>query len=150
MRFVSTKILKRVLLAIGLIGAASALGGCHRFHRAPPEEKAQMIRKMAKSKLDLNEEQLVKFDALSVELVALANEMKQHRQQNKELLIGAFEKNSLSAQDLQNAYKQRQAIIDARVPEITSKIAELSSVLNSEQRQEIVEFVRDHLDHDEK
>lgn len=135
----------RKFLVAASIAAVAVLGvSCHRFNHRSPEQKAAFINGRISSKLDLNDDQEKKLKDVSDEIVDLASEFKALRDRDHEALVALVKSPEMDQAQVLAAFKEREAKIDAKLPGILAKVAELHKTLTDEQRTQIVEMIESH------
>ncbi|MEW8033430.1 MAG: Spy/CpxP family protein refolding chaperone [Candidatus Thiodiazotropha endolucinida] len=126
--------------------ATLMLGGCAHHYKTPEQRADYFTEKIAK-KLDLNDEQKVKLDAIKDEMLAVREEMKGKREETRNTV-----NDLLSApvfdQDMAVALVNgRVEDISAQSPRIIAALAGFWDSLNPEQQANIREKLEKHFDH---
>lgn len=118
------------------------LTGCK--HQA---QRSGFIFDMVAYKLDMTDEQEVKWYAVRDEMKRLRDEAKQDKQTHINTLIGMINDDSLDQQQALNLVLQHQEKVATAAPSVIAKLAEFHLTLTPEQKEKIVDKIESHLDH---
>ncbi|MDH5548156.1 MAG: hypothetical protein OEZ43_21480 [Gammaproteobacteria bacterium] len=126
------------------------LSGCTRHHS--PEDKADYIVHKISKKMDLNEDQRSKLEAVKDEIMQHHAEHKAYKQQMIDDLIAEIEKPELDQNVLLGMVNHHKMTVEKVSPGVIEKLAVFHASLNDEQKKHMVEKIkifRKHFDHDE-
>lgn len=128
-------------LALGLVGALS-LGAvaCH-FGRGTPEARAEFLVSRAKSKLDLNDTQGAKLDAIKAEWLSFHNEMKGTREQDRAWVKTELMKDKIDVDAAAQLIARRRQALDAKIPVFLARLSDFHASLSPDQKKEVVELI---------
>jgi sterol desaturase/sphingolipid hydroxylase (fatty acid hydroxylase superfamily)/Spy/CpxP family protein refolding chaperone len=135
---------RKLMIAASLVAVGLLAVSCHRFRKHDPESRAAFIQDRISGKLDFDETQEAKLKDVTGEVVALVKEFKALRARDHAALIELVNTPELDQERVLSGIAERRALIDARLPQIVAKYAELHKTLTPEQRKEIVEMIEDH------
>jgi hypothetical protein len=130
---------------IGILGLAG-LVGCKRFHNLSPEEKREKFTAVASSRLSLTDQQKPQLDAVVQEVVNLMEQMRQSREQDLAWVLDQVRGPELDQQGVLKIYEDRKAKLDAAIPNIVARLAELHRTLDDEQKAKLAKFIEKHRD----
>jgi len=122
-----------IFAIIGILGFT--LSACGHNHN--PEEKAEwMVHKITR-KLDLNEDQQTKLQAVADEFIQHHRAQRQNKQQHMESLLAEIRKPEIDKAVLTQMFEQHQADIAQLAPRIIDKLAIFHASLDSEQKEKL-------------
>lgn len=135
----STKVTMAVVLSLGIIGATGAFAA--KEMNKDHEEHAQRAVSMIANKLDLDSTQEQALSALKDQVLIAKNAMHgemQTAQVDVQSLVAAQSFDQGKALEMINA---KTARIDSVAPDLVIALGNFMDSLNSEQKQEILEFM---------
>ena len=138
---------KRILIlstvGVVILGTAFAVGASkgHSGWCGSHDGGQRKIDRVAE-KLDLNETQKAKLQAMQESLLEARQAMSQARAQTFEEVFDLVSSETLDQSQVQGIVKRHQAIVDDFTPEVTTKIADFHAVLTPEQKSKAAEFLK--------
>jgi len=145
--------LRKLLIPFTIIASLTALvlSGCGRHHQ-DPEDKAEWIVHKVSKKLDLNEQQKVKLEAVKTEIMQNYKKHHQNKNQMMDTLLAEIQKPQIDPSVLMGMVNQHQSRVDEVAPGVINKLVEFHASLTEEQKQKLtkkLEKFRKHHQHDE-
>jgi len=137
----STRIITAVLLVAGSSGVVYAFGK-HGDWGMTPAEKAEFVSERVTKKLDLDSQQQQKFDDLAnlvVEIMQQARATREHQVSEISQLLEDPSFNQARALEL---IQQKTQLVNEKAPLVIGSLAVFVDSLNSEQKQELQEFMQ--------
>ena len=137
----STRIITAVLLVAGSSGVVYAFGK-HGDWGMTPAEKAEFVSERVTKKLDLDSQQQQKFDDLAnlvVEIMQQARATREHQVSEISQLLGDPSFNQARALEL---IQQKTQLVNEKAPLVIGSLAVFVDSLNSDQKQELQEFMQ--------
>jgi len=137
----STRIITAVLLVAGSSGVVYAFGK-HGDWGMTPAEKAEFVSERVTKKLDLDSQQQQKFDDLAnlvVEIMQQARATREHQVSEISQLLEDPSFNQARALEL---IQQKTQLVNEKAPLVIGSLAVFVDSLNSDQKQELQEFMQ--------
>ena len=137
----STRIITAVLLIAGSSGVVYAFGK-HGDWGMTPAEKAEFVSERVTKKLDLDSQQQQKFDDLAnlvVEIMQQASATREHQVSEISQLLEDPSFNQARALEL---IQQKTQLVNEKAPLVIGSLAVFVDSLNSDQKQELQEFMQ--------
>jgi len=137
----STRIITAVLLVAGSSGVVYAFGK-HGDWGMTPAEKAEFVSERVTKKLDLDSQQQQKFDDLAnlvVEIMQQARATREHQVSEISQLLEDPSFNQARALEL---IQQKTQLVNDKAPLVIGSLAVFVDSLNSDQKQELQEFMQ--------
>ncbi len=130
--------LRKLLIPFTIIASLTALvlSGCGRHHQ-DPEDKAEWIVHKVSKKLDLNEQQKVKLEAIKTEIMTNYKKHYHSKTQMMDTLLTEIPKSKINPSLLMDMLKQHQTRVDEVAPGVISKLVEFHASLTDEQKQKL-------------
>lgn len=126
-----------------IIGISSI--SCHRGKT--PEQKVERAKEKISSHLELNNQQNLDLDALAVDVLAIYDGMQKQKEADLKLLISTLEPGKkLSAEQIKEIYQVRRKMIDAKLENMSVRIASIVNSLDPEKRAKIQDKLKDRLE----
>ena len=145
--------LRKFFIPFAVVASLTAvtLTACGRHHH-DPEEKAEWIVHKVSKKLDLNDEQKVKLEAVKDEFMRHHDVHKAHKKEMYDKLIAEVVKPQIDQAVLLEMVDQHKTRVEEIAPGVIEKLAVFHASLNQEQKLELKEklekFKKRHV-HDE-
>ena len=134
-----------ILSTVGLVvlGTAFAVGASksHSGWCGSHDNGHRKIDRIAE-KLDLNETQKTKLQAVQESFQGVRQAMSQARGQTFDEVLDLVSSDTLDQSRVQGIVKRHQAIVEDFTPEVTAKIADFHAVLTPEQKSRAAEFLQ--------
>lgn len=126
--------IKKMHILLLLVAFVVSVGptGCYR---KSPEQRAEGIVKAITDKLDLNESQKARLDAMRQEFLAKRPAMKKTREETFDRLITMMRASSLDKSSIASLAEQNKAQADDLIGFLFSKYSEFHAMLSPGQRE---------------
>jgi len=141
---------QKLLTGISLVGSLALLGSfgaCHAhfghgYHHHFDARHIEKIANRIASRLDLDDGQKVRFQALTDKVVARMTEI--HKQHGKlpDAVIAQFESDRFDRQALNSALQGHEQFMRENREFAVSTLEEFHSILTPQQRAKVVEFIK--------
>ena len=133
----------RSLKWVGIIVLGSLLtAGCKHHHG----KHGSFMFDMIAYKLDMTDEQEVKWYAVRDEITRLRDEAKQERYEQMQTLIDMVNADTLDQQQALALVEQHREKMAAAAPSVIAKLADFHATLSGEQKAKIVKKISSHRD----
>jgi hypothetical protein len=129
-----------IILSLGMIAAKS-------WRDMSPEEMVGYIKDKVSDRLDLDDAQVEKLDALIEEIVATHGTLHKDHESDRELALTELGSDEIDQALLLDLYQTRRDAFDERLPKILAKFADFHNALNDEQKAQIIEHMTESHDH---
>lgn len=130
--------MKRKVKVLGLIIASGLIfTACNKS----PEEKAAKVVKVVSHKLDLNDAQTKKAEAVKDEILKIFKERKANRGDRIGRVKSLILSNSLDEDVVKGMMKDRQELMETNFPRVFPLVKEFHASLSTEQKKEMVELL---------
>ena len=128
-----------LLLLIGIL----IIAGCarHRFHKASPEKKVEMIVKKITKELDLDEQQQTKLNQIKTELLDKHKAFHETRSEFVDEIRSQISSSQIDQDKLNAMFTEKEDQFKEMRTFAISKFAEFHAVLTPEQRSKLVEHM---------
>jgi Spy/CpxP family protein refolding chaperone len=139
----STRIITALLLVAGSSGVVYAFSK-HGDWGMKPTEKSEFVSDRVTKELDLDGEQQQKFDHLAnlaIEIMQQARASREHQVSEISQLLEDPSFNQARALEL---IQQKTQLVNEKAPLVISSLAVFLDSLNSDQKQELQEFMQRH------
>lgn len=138
----STKIITTLALTVGLIGGAAAIGkqkfGSH-------EKRAGYVAAYVADELDLDATQSQALDVLKDRILTARQTMKDQSVKDEAMaLLNAESFDRAQALEMVTA---KTAVVNEQAPDLVNALGDFLDSLNSEQKSEITEMMKEHRGH---
>ncbi len=120
------------LLVFAVLIIALTVAGCYR---KTPEQRAEKIVNAIEKKLDLNETQKAKLEAMKQEFLAKAPAMKKTREESYDQLIGLMRSPSIDPGVVTSLVDRNKAQADDLIGFLFAKFTQFYDMLTPEQRE---------------
>jgi len=137
----STRIITAVLLVVGSSGVVYAFSK-HGDWGMTPAEKAEFVSDRVTKKLDLDSQQQQKFDELANLVVGIMQEAKTSREHHVSEISQLLEDPSFNQARALELIQQKTQLVNEKAPLVISSMAVFLDSLNSDQKQELQEFMQ--------
>ncbi len=138
----STKIITTVALTVGLIGGAAAIG---KNHYGSHEKRAGYVVAYIADELELDATQTQALDVLKDQLLAARQTVKEKPMHEEAMaLLNAETFDRAQALEMITA---KTAAVNEQAPEIVNALGDFLDSLNSDQKSEITEIMKEHRGH---
>jgi len=142
----STRIITAVLLVVGSSGVVYAFSK-HGDWGMSSAEKVEFVGDRVTKKLGLDEVQRQNFDLLANTVVEIIDEVKPSREQRISEISELLKAASFDQAQALELVQQRTRLIDEKAPEVIASLAIFVDSLNSDQREQLQEFIQHHRKH---
>ena len=135
----STKIIGAVVVSLSLVTAA----GAYATKQGYGEARAAFVTSYVSHELDLNDEQKLQLTALTDKVMSLKDQFKAQGQplhQDIEQLLNA---DTFDQQKALKMISEKTVFINQAAPEVIAAFAGFLDGLNTEQKAEVMEFLKD-------
>jgi len=132
----------RTLSMIAVVSALLLVVGC----RHSPESKAGLVVGWISYQLDLSQDQELKLGDIKNTVLAAREDAVARQISQKAQLVDLIRSDEISEAQLLELYRQHQAFVESRLPELLNDIAVLHRSLSPAQKEIIVERFEKHLD----
>jgi hypothetical protein len=122
----------QIVIILGMLAVLITSAGCHR---KSSEQRAEHIVNSIAEKLELNEPQKAKLNAMKQEFLAKAPAMKKTREETFDQLIGLMRKPSIDPGVVSGLSEKNRAQADELITFLFSKFSEFHAMLTPEQRE---------------
>lgn len=144
---------RKLFISFAIIASLGALimSGCSRHHHDPAEKAEWVVHKISK-KMDLNDEQKIKLEAVKDELMKHHAEHRQQKRMMLDSLITEVQKPELNQTVLMDMVEHHKTMADKLAPGVIEKLAVFHASLDEEQKTELAEKLqkfKKHFNHDE-
>jgi len=136
----STRIITAVLLVAGSSGVVYAFGK-HGDWGMTPAEKAEFVSERVTKKLDLDSQQQQKFDDLANLIVEIMQQARATREHQVSEISQLLEDPSFNQARALELIQQKTQLVNEKAPLVIGSLAVFVDSLNSEQKQELQEFM---------
>jgi uncharacterized membrane protein len=149
----TSKILLSVVLIGGAVGAVAAYapkpfchrsGGWHASSTAAAMRADWMADRIA-ARLDLNDRQKAKLDALKQQLLGLRESMQQQRGERRALVLGLLAAPTLDQQQILDRVQQKTAMVNDNAGPLVTALAVFTDSLDASQKATLRELVSERL-----
>lgn len=137
----STRIITAVLLVVGSSGAVYAFSK-HGNWGMTPAEKAEFVSERVTKKLDLDSQQQQKFDELANLVVDIMQQAKAGREDQVNEISQLLEDPSFNQARALELIQQKTQLVNEKAPLVIGSLAVFIDSLNSDQKQELQEFMQ--------
>jgi periplasmic protein CpxP/Spy len=127
-------------LAIGIMGC----GGWHHGRHCSPEKAAGFAVKRISSKLDLNDAQRAKLEAIKDEALVKFKEAHGDRDAAHQQAIDLVKKDRLNGADIDKLFTEREEQMKKLKPFVIEKLVEFHAMLTPAQRVKLAELMKEH------
>jgi len=134
--FIIVTVIVVVLLAFGGFAYAKFRGGC-----SGPEGRSEWITSRISQRLDLNEGQKVKLEALRQSFLGLRQDFVKSRSEGRGVMAELLSEPELDRERAQVQFLEHQEALTGQSGEVIDAVAEFSDSLNPEQRETLVEWL---------
>jgi Spy/CpxP family protein refolding chaperone len=132
---------RRRRFGLGFVTALTAIGLLGSCRPRGPEQRTEWITDRISDKLDLNEQQKVKFNELkNTILEARSRHTGEHRQASQEIKAMILSE-KLESQKIQRLIEKRQQIMKQEFDPVFAKLSEFHESLTPEQKREAVKLL---------
>ena len=137
----STRIITAVLLVAGSSGVVYAFGK-HGDWGMTPAEKAEFVSERVTKKLDLDSQQQQKFDDLANLVVEIMQQARATREHQVSEISQLIEDPSFKQARALELIQQKTQLVNDKAPLVIGSLAVFVDSLNSDQKQELQEFMQ--------
>ena len=137
----STRIITAVLLVAGSSGVVYAFGK-HGDWGMTPAEKAEFVSERVTKELGLDSQQQQKFDELANLVVEIMQQAKAGREEQVSEISQLLEDPSFNQARALELIQQKTQLVNEKAPLVIGSLAVFVDSLNSEQKQELQEFMQ--------
>jgi len=137
----STRIITAVLLVAGSSGVVYAFGK-HGDWGMTPAEKAEFVSERVTRTLDLDSQQQQKFDELASLVVDIMTEVRSSRKQQLDEVSQLLQEPSFNQARALELIQQKTQLVNEKAPLVISSLAVFVDSLDSDQKQELQEFMQ--------
>lgn len=137
----STRIITAVLLVVGSSGAVYAFSK-HGNWGMTPAEKAEFVSERVTKKLDLDSQQQQNFDELANLVVDIMQQAKAGREDQVSEISQLLEDPSFNQARALELIQQKTQLVNEKAPLVIGSLAVFIDSLNSDQKQELQEFMQ--------
>ena len=109
-----------------------------------PAEKADFVSERVTKKLDLDSQQQQKFDELASLVVDIMTEVKTSREHQVSEISQLLEEPSFNQARALELIQKKTQLVNEKAPLVISSLAVFVDSLNSDQKQELQEFMQRH------
>lgn len=134
--FIIVAVIVVALLAVGGFAYAKYRGGC-----GGPEGRADWIISRISQRLDLNEDQKAKLEALGETLLGVRQDFIKTRSEGRGVMAELLSGPALDRERAQAQFQEHQETLTGHSGEVIEAMAEFSDSLNPEQRSVVVEWL---------
>ena len=120
-----------------LVGGATA----RAFGHGSPEKHAEFMVNRIKSKLDLNDQQAQKLEAIKNDWLAFHASQRGQHDKDREWVKSQVLGDKLDVDAALQLITQRRDVTDKKIPELLAKVAEFHQTLNKEQKEKVVDML---------
>jgi len=142
----STKIITAVLLVAGSSGVVYAVSKHGDWHMTP-EEKVEFVADRVTKKLDLDNQQRQNFTTLAETVAQIMLDAKAGKQQQINEIGALLQEPSFNQARAMEIVQQKTQMVNEKAPLVISSLAVFLDSLNTEQKQELQEFIKNHRHH---
>lgn len=142
----STKIITAVLLVAGSSGVVYAVSKHGDWHMTP-EEKVEFVTDRVTKKLDLDNQQRQNFTTLAETVAQIMLDAKAGEQQQINEIGALLQEPSFNQARAMEIVQQKTQMVNEKAPLVISSLAVFLDSLNTEQKQELQEFIKNHRHH---
>lgn len=142
----STKIITAVLLVAGSSGVVYAVSK-HGDWYMTPEEKVEFVTDRVTKKLDLDNQQRQNFTTLAETVAQIMLDAKAGKQQQINEIGALLQEPSFNQARAMEIVQQKTQMVNEKAPLVISSLAVFLDSLNTEQKQELQEFIKNHRHH---
>lgn len=142
----STKIITAVLLVAGSSGVVYAVSKHGDWHMTP-EEKVEFVTDRVTKKLDLDNQQRQNFTTLAETVAQIMLDAKAGKQQQINEIGALLQEPSFNQARAMEIVQQKTQMVNEKASLVISSLAVFLDSLNTEQKQELQEFIKNHRHH---
>lgn len=142
----STRIITAVLLIAGSSGVVYAFGK-HNDWGMSPEEKIEFVTDRVTSKLDLDSQQQENFGKFAQTVAQLMLDAKTTREQQVNEIGALLQDPSFNQARALELVQQKTQMINENAPLVITSLAVFLDSLNTEQKQQLQDFIQHHRRH---
>ena len=133
----SSKIIIASLMALGVSGAVLAYGAHHHCKHASAEDRAATVNHHLSRKLDLNSEQEVHLQALTLRAAEIIEEVRNERDTRQQMIDELLSDETFDQNMLLQKISEKTDLVNRNAPEMVALIGQFVDSLDSEQRAEL-------------
>ena len=142
----STKIIAAVLLIVGSSSAVYAYGKHGGWHMTP-QEKVEFVSERVSKKLELDAQQRQNFSSLAETVVQIVGEARAGKEQQVAEIVGLLQEPSFNQARALEIVQQKTRLVNEKAPQVVASLALFLDSLNTEQKQQLSEFIEHHREH---
>ena len=139
MPVVKSRAHRLLALAVAIVVPLS-MAACHL--RQSPEEKTEWMTHIIAKRLDLNEQQKAKLDAVRDEVLRSWKETRDERRAVIDDLIAQVSKDQMNQAHLLQLFERKQGLFRQAVPGVIAKAADFHATLTREQKVKAEELLK--------
>ena len=142
----STKIIAVLVLVLGGSGAVYAFSKHDHWHMSP-QEKVEFVTDRVTKKLELNSEQRQNFTSLAETVAQIMLDAKASKEQHFAEVDQLLNEPSFNQARALELVQQKTEMINTKAPLVISQLAIFLDSLNTEQKQQLQDFLEHKRDH---
>jgi len=144
------KLSKRVITAVLIIvGGSGAVYACskHGDWGMTPEEKVEFVTERVTKKLNLDSQQQQRFTELAETVAQIMHDARAARQQHVDEIGELLQDPSFNQARMMEMVQQKTQLVNEKAPLVISSLAIFLDSLNTEQKQQLQDFLQHHRHH---
>lgn len=134
-----------VYIATGSV-LAMLLAACGPRHHSP-EARADWVVEKITRKLDLDQGQTAKLNAVKEQVLVAREEMRQHREENRDTVTDLLNQPTLDRDKAMNLVTERTKAINEQAPQVIAALGEFYDSLTTEQQTRLREEIQERMEH---
>ncbi len=142
----STKVIAIAVVALGVTTTVFAFGAQHGW-RMSPEDKAEFMTGKISEKLELDATQQQNLQVLSATILDIMSDLRSGRGEHMETVQQLLSEPTLDQVKALEMIRQKTETVNAKAPEVIASIAGFLDSLDSEQKQQLREHMKNRMHH---
>lgn len=142
----STRIIAIAVVALGVTSTVFAFGA-HKGWRMGPADKAEFMTGKITEKLELNATQQQNLQVLSATILDIMSDVRSGRGEHMETVQQMLSEPTLDQVKALEMIRQKTEMVNAKAPEVIASIAGFLDSLDSEQKQQLREHMKNRMHH---
>lgn len=142
----SKRVITAVLIIVGGSGAVYAYSK-HGDWGMTPEEKVEFVTERVTKKLNLDSQQQQRFTELAETVAQIMHDARAARQQHVDEIGELLQDPSFNQARMMEMVQQKTQLVNEKAPLVISSLAIFLDSLNTEQKQQLQDFLQHHRHH---